>query len=201
MGNRSWIVNAQSDPSVVITALKNAPARAVHIIASPKTRDEARLLQHVLLEFTAARVWVQHGELIDDTIATVSQILREEPDPYVLAGGTHQAAMLCAAYMHGAPAYTEVEGVVRELPVLPYAYDSQLTDAKISILEAVRNKPVTLAEVLKVTKLKPSAASYHLHGTMHKPGLISMRVVVRDEKDRLTLTPKGRALVRGVGKR
>jgi len=201
MGSRTWIVSAESEPRIVIAALKNAPARNVHIIASPRTRSEARLLQQVVLEFASARVWVQHGELIDDTIATVSNILSEEQDVYVLAAGSQQAAMLSAAYMHGAPAYTVVDGIVRELPVLPYGYPEQLTDAKLAILEAVRHKPVPLADVLKVTKLKPSAASYHLHGTSKKPGLLSMRVVARDEKERLTLTPKGRALVRGVGKR
>lgn len=201
MGSRTWIVHAETEPRVVIEALKRAPTRSVHVLASPRTREEARLLQRVVLEYASCRVWVQHGETVEDTIALVSQIVVEERDAFVLAVGTHQAAMLSAAYMHGAPAYALVEGVVRELPVLPYGYTEQLTDAKIAILEAVRNKPVPLADVLKVTRLKPSAASYHLHGTAQKPGLLSMRVVTRDEKDRLTLTPKGRALVRGVGKR
>ena len=198
---RSWIVSAESEPRTVIAALASAPVHDVHIIASPKTRSEAKLLQEALSEYTTTRVWVQHGELVDDTIATVSLIITDVRDPFVLAAGAHQAAMLAAAYMHGVSAYTVIDGAVRELPVLPYGYTEQLADAKLAILEAVRDRPVALADVLKVTRLKPAAASYHLNGSDQKPGLISMRVVTRDEKERLTLTPKGRALVRGIGKR
>ena len=198
---RSWIVSAESEPRIVISAMKSALTHSIHIIASPKTRGEAKLLQEVLAEFTATRVWIQHGELLDDTIATVSRIITEEQDPYVLAAGAHQAAMLAAAYMHGASAYSVVDGAVRELPVLPYGYTEQLSDAKLAILEAVRDRPALLGDVLKVTRLKPAAASYHLNGSEEKPGLFSMRVVARDEKERLTLTAKGRALVRGIGKR
>lgn len=198
---RSWIVSAESEPRTVIAALRSAPVHGVHIICSPKTRGEAKLLQETLSEYTATRVWVQHGELVDDTIATVSAIINDVRDPFVLATGTHQAAMLAAAYMHGVGAYTVMDGTVRELPVLPYGYSEQLSDAKLAILEAVRDHPVALADVLKVTRLKPAAASYHLNGSEQKPGLISMRVITRDEKERLTLTPKGRALVRGIGKR
>lgn len=198
---RSWIVSAESEPRVVIAALASAPTHGVHIICSPKTRGEAKLLQEALSEYAETRVWVQHGELVDDTIATVSLIITDVRDPFVLAAGAHQGAMLAAAYMHGASAYTVIGNSVRELPVLPYGYTEQLSDAKLAILEAVRDRPVALADVLKVTRLKPATASYHLNGSDEKPGLISMRVVTRDEKERLTLTPKGRALVRGIGKR
>jgi hypothetical protein len=201
MGNRSWIVSAESEPRVVLTALRHAAAHDVHVLASPQTRDEARLLGDVLAEVAVVRVWVQHGELVEDTVATVSEIAVAVREPVVLAAGTHQAAMLAAAYMHGIPAFAVVRGEPRELPVLPYGYGRQLAEAKLAILEAVRDRPLPLGEVLRVTRLKPAAASYHLHGTGTQPGLLGMRVLTRDTKDRLTLTANGRALVRGIGKR
>jgi hypothetical protein len=199
VGSRILIVGADAEPSAVFAALRKRPSRKVHIIASTRERGEGRALATILShESIASRLWVVHADATEDAFATASKIILEEQEPVVLIAGALQAALLSAAYVHGVPALIYSAKNVRELPVLPYSYTAQLAEAKLAILEAVRDKPVQLQDVIKITHLKPNALSYHLHGTQKVPGLFSMGIAATDEKKRIVITPKGRALVRGL---
>ncbi len=199
VGTRVLVVGADAEPGAVFAALKAYPCRKVHILSTPREREEGQSLGSILEdEAIASRLWVLHADANEDIFATAGQIIAEEPDATLLVSGVFQASLVSAAYVHGVRALLQEGNRVRELPVLPYDYATQLADAKMSILQAIRHKPVLLQDVIKITHLKANTLSYHLHGGQGKPGLFSMGIASTDDKKRLTITPKGRSLVRGL---
>ncbi len=118
------------------------------------------------------------------------------------ASKDHATAALTAAHVNGLETMTVSEGRAIRLPVLKYSFRALVSPAKMEILQALSDSPVSsLAELSSRTGLEKSLISYHIRGGKEVQGLeqLDLLDIQRGRRGSLSvdLTMMGRMVLVG----
>ncbi len=206
------IVGERREP--ILTAVREMGAEKIVLIGKPDQRDTAASLKSVLEPLGVET----HIEMLEDDsvllgmIRLVQRIVRDhegrEDDILVNLGAADKGlacATLSASFVAGVKTIDMPNDEIMFLPVLRFSYEETVSEAKLSILQAIEEMGGQV-EKLKIladtTGIQESLASYHIRGGEDGKGLVELGLVetTRGHRGALTisLTPMGELLARGL---
>lgn len=207
------VVGEDQDP--ILHAVRELGAEKAILIGAPGDREAASKLTGVLEPLGLKTEWRPiEGDRLLGTIQLVQTIAREHPDRredlvvnLAAADKSGACAALSASFVAGIKAIDKPEDEIVFLPVLSFSYDEVVSDAKVSILQALDEKGgevSKLRELADEAGIQDSLASYHIRGGRDGKGLTELGLVEvdRGKQGALTirLTSMGQLLARGLAR-
>jgi hypothetical protein len=200
-------------PDAVFVGVRAFPITKLVLLHTPPfaeaAHEVARKAGLIKLEVSVRRI---EGEPLLGCLRIVSELVRSERgkfDEIIVNTGSGPRMMTCsllaAAFVNGIRAIDVMEDRLIALPVLKFSYSELVSEAKISILQALEKtggQVGSLDELTQSTGMDKTLLSYHIRGGRGTKGLapLSLVEVVRGVQGRLgiQLTQAGRLLLVGV---
>lgn len=205
------VVGEEKDP--VLQAVRELGAEKAILIGEPDDREDASKLTSVLQPLGLKTEWrAIEGDRLLGTIQLVQKIVREHSDRkedvivnLAAADKGGACAALSAAFVAGVKAIDKPGDEIVFLPVLRFSYDEVVSDAKLSILQALDEmggEVSKLRDLADEAGIQDSLASYHIRGGRDGKGLTELGLVEVDRGKRgaltIRLTSMGQLLARGM---
>lgn len=206
------VVGEDHDP--ILHAVRELGAEKAILIGEPDDREQASKLTGVLQPLGLKTEWrAIEGDRLLGTIQLVQKIAREHAERrediivnLAAADKSGACAALSAAFVAGVKAIDKPGDEIVFLPVLRFSYDEVVSDAKLSVLQALDElggEVSKLRDLADEADIQDSLASYHIRGGRDGKGLTELGLVEVDRGKRgaltIRLTSMGQLLARGMG--
>jgi hypothetical protein len=110
-------------------------------------------------------------------------------------------AALSAAFANGLKAFGIMQNKPMLLPIMKLSYYNELSDSKMKILTLLKeDQSINLTQLSKKIGMSVSLLSYHLNGTLKYKGLVGLRLVEIQERNKnvlIVLSKLGSLLLKG----
>lgn len=201
------------DEDSILHAVRELGADEVVLIGTPDQREESGKLTSVLKPLGLETDWrAIEGDRLLGTIQLVQKIAREHEDRkedvivnLAAADKSGACAALSAAFVAGVKAIDKPGDEIVFLPVLRFSYDEVVSEAKLSLLQALDDmggEVSKLRDLADEAGIQDSLASYHIRGGRDGKGLTELGLVEVDRGKRgaltIRLTSMGQLLARGM---
>lgn len=197
-----------SNPKLLFAGIREFPTERVILLAPAERMEIAKSTANDLDRFNIpVQIKPVNGDHFESLFEAIADIKKREDNKSLLINvATGDARLQCAAtaaaFVNGISAFTADDEGITLLPVLKFSYYQMLTNKKLEILSALREKNcrASLDQLSKKTGMSLPLISYHINGNLKSAGLKELRLVeTREEKGRISvsLSSMGNLLMKG----
>jgi len=187
--------------------MKEFATERVYLITPKENLKKAKDLEKKLEPFSIpVTIMEVDGPLMESMFSSFGEICaNNDHDNIIVNVATGDRLSTCAAlsasFANGLRAFGVMDKKPMLLPIMKLSYYNELSESKLKILcNLNKEEHINLTDLAKKTKMSVSLLSYHLNGTLKYKGMVNLRLVEVQEKNKnlmIKLSEMGSLLLKG----